>query len=81
MHRHPEMQGERDRVLETVSDPDLVQEGDSGECLAIRFYHRTPLTQKFLVVVYRETSADDGFILTAYFARRPASRRAILWKR
>ena len=75
------MEGERDRILETVRAPDLVQEGDSGERLALRFYPHTPLTQKYLVVVYREISANDGFILTAYFARRPTTRRAILWKR
>ncbi len=27
--RHPEMKGEEDRILETLSSPDYVQEGDS----------------------------------------------------
>lgn len=38
VHRHPEMEGERERVLETVADPDLIQQGDLGELLAIRRY-------------------------------------------
>ena len=35
--------------------------------MAVRFYATTPLTSKFLVVPYREVSAQDGFVLTAYF--------------
>lgn len=29
--RHPEMSGESDRILETLSIPDSVQEGDAGK--------------------------------------------------
>lgn len=78
---HPELQDQRARVLETINHPDFIQEGDAGELLAIRFYERTPLTSKFLVVAYRETSTRDGFVVTAYFTRRPSGRRMTLWKR
>lgn len=77
--RHPEMADQQDRILETVAEPEMVQEGDAGELLAIRHYKRTPLTEKYLVVPYRELSGDDGFILTAYLASRPASWRKIVW--
>jgi hypothetical protein len=80
INRHPEMASLRERVLETVSAPDYIQAGDFGELLAVRFYPRTPLTQKFLVVAYREQAENDGVILTAYLARRPSSRRKIIWK-
>jgi len=73
--------GERARVMETLSAPDLVQKGDWGELLAIRFYERNPVTRKHLVVAYRELGDGDGFVLTAYFARRPSARRVTLWKR
>ena len=79
--RHPEMESQKLRVLETVEAPDSIQEGDFGEVLAIREYRQTPLTNKFLVVAYRETSLEDGFIMTAYFATRPSTRRVTLWKR
>ena len=79
--RHPEMETQRARVLETVESPESVQQGDFGELLAIRHYPQTPLTTKFLVVAYRETSTDDGFIMTAYFASRPSAKRVVLWKR
>lgn len=56
---HPEVGSLRQEVLETVADPDLIQEGDSGELLAIKGYEATPLTSKNLVVPYRETSVED----------------------
>jgi hypothetical protein len=36
---------------------------------------------KTLVVVYRETGADDGFVITAFLTRRPGSfeRRKQVW--
>jgi len=65
VRRHPEMDNQRERVLETLAEPDMIQQGDFGEVLAVRFYLETPLTRKFLVVAYREVSHKDGFILTA----------------
>ncbi len=74
------MQDQKERVLETISSPDLLQNGDSGELLAVRFYRQTPLTAKHLIVAYREVSEQDGFILTAYFTNAPSKRRGIIWK-
>lgn len=71
----------RREVLETVSDPDLVQEGDSGELLAIRHYSKTALTSKYVVVPYRELDDEDGFVLTAYLTSRPSKSRTVTWKR
>jgi uncharacterized protein YuzE len=34
---------------------------------------------EYLVAAYREISSDDGFVLTAYFTRRPSSTRKVLW--
>lgn len=78
--QHPEIATQRDRVLETVKQPEMIQAGDFGELLAVRLYPQTPLTRKYLIVAYRETAANDGFVLTAYLARRPSTRRTILWK-
>jgi hypothetical protein len=79
--RHPEMNDLKKQVLETVTKPDMIQKGDFGELLAIRFYHKIPLTSKFLVVAYREVSPGDGFIITAYLTNEPSNKRIILWKR
>jgi len=81
VHRHPEMDDQRERVLETVAEPDMIQQGDFGELLAVRSYPDTPLTSKFLVVAYQEVGPEDGFILTAYLASRPSARRVTIWKR
>lgn len=79
--RHPEMETQSDRILETVKSPDCIQQGDFGELLAIRQYLKTPLTTKFLIVAYREMDNEDGFIVTAYFTSRISSKRIMLWKR
>jgi hypothetical protein len=81
MHRHPDMETQRERVVETLAEPDIIQEGDFGTLLAARLYPETPLTRKYLVVVYRETSSEDGFVLTAYLASQLSVRRNTLWKR
>ncbi len=79
--RHPEMTGEGERILETLSSPDYVQEGDAGTLIAVRHYPKTPLTEKYCCVIYRELNEEDGFILTAFFASRPAEWRIVVWKR
>jgi len=71
----------RQEILETIAEPDLIQQGDSGELLAIRSYESTPMTRKHLVVPYREISREDGFVLTAYLSNRPSSLRPTIWKR
>jgi hypothetical protein len=36
----------------------------SGTLIAVKHYLKTPLTEKYCCVVYRELSEDEGFILT-----------------
>jgi hypothetical protein len=79
--RHPELVAERTKVLETIADPEMIQEGDFGERLAIRWYNQTSLGAKYVVVAYRELENDDGFVVTAYITRKPSARRMIIWKR
>ncbi len=78
--RHPEMQSQETKVLDTVSVPDLIQEGDAATKIALEHYPASPLTEKFCAVVYREIPEADGFVLTAYFCSRYAAGRRILWK-
>ncbi len=76
---HPELEGQTDKIVDTVQQPDYIQQGDHGTRLAVRLFPKTPLTQKYLVVVYREMG--DGFVVTAYFTSKPAQWRTVLWKR
>jgi hypothetical protein len=75
------MNGEGERILATLAMPEYVQEGDSGTLIAVRHYSKTPLTEKYCCVVYRELSEEDGFVLTAYFATRPADWINVIWER
>ena len=72
---------QEEKLLETVAEPDMIQEGDGGTKIALKHYPQTPLTEKFCAVVYREVSKTDGFVLTGYFCARYASQRRTLWKR
>ena len=75
------MEGCENWILETIENPDFILEGDYGALLAVRRYEKTPVSKdKYLIVVYKESS-DDGFLITAYFTRRYAKWRKVLWQR
>jgi hypothetical protein len=78
--RHPEMKGHSDAIKNAISGPDFVQTGDFGELLSIK---KMPpdLPAKYVVAVYREINHADGFLITAYFTRKPAEWRTTIWKR
>lgn len=77
--RHPELRLSRDKVLETVRDPNLVFPGRYHELLAVRSYEMAG-RDAFVVVVYRESS-KDGFIITAFLSSdiTGLERREKLW--
>lgn len=76
---HSEMAGYYFEILETVEEPEAIYEGKAGECLAVREIERG----KYIVVVYKETSKSDGFIITAFLTRRKKQleRRRKIWQR
>jgi hypothetical protein len=65
---HCELAGLRIEVLEAISNPERILEGNRGELLAIRQME----PEKYLPVVYKE-SKDDGFVITAFVTRRVRS--------
>ena len=69
-------QATTDDVLEIIENPDFVLHGYRGSLIAARGYGR----RRHLMVIYRQVSSDDGFIITAYFISRIAPKEAI-WKR
>jgi len=74
---HSEMAGYYFEVLETVEEPEAIYEGKMGECIAVREIDKG----KHIVVVYRELSREDGFVITAFLTRRrkQLERRRKLW--
>ncbi len=77
VEEHCEMAGLRTEVLETVTAAERVLAGAAGELLAVRMIE----AGKTMVVVYRETASDDGFVITAFLTSRLASldRRQQVW--
>ena len=81
LKNHPELKDCINWITESVENPDFITAGDFGEFIAIRKFDKTPVTfDKYLTVVYKETSKFDGFILTAYFSRTFNQKRRIVWK-
>ncbi|MCW7079506.1 MAG: PBECR2 nuclease fold domain-containing protein [Candidatus Methanospirare jalkutatii] len=76
---HSEMAGYYFEVLETVKEPEAIYEGKMGEYIAVREIEKG----KYIVVVYRELSKGDGFVITAFLTRRKKQleRRRKIWQK
>lgn len=74
---HSEMAGYYFEVLETVEMPEAIYKGQAGECIAIKELEG----DKHIVVIYKEESKQDGFIITAFLTRKKKQfeRRTKLW--
>lgn len=72
----PYMSSYYEKVLGAVENPRWILRGYAGALVAV-----LPLARSnYLHVVYREISQDDGFIMTAFIARK-VNRRMIVWPR
>lgn len=74
VENHDDLAGHYDDVLETVENPTLILKGYGGSLIAVKGV----ASKKYLAVVYKEVTEEDGFIITAYFTSR-ISRRWIRW--
>lgn len=76
---HSEMAGYYFDVLEALEEPEVIYEGNAGELFAVKELEK----DKYIVVIYKESTEKDGFIITAYLTRRKAQldRRRKLWQR
>ena len=76
-YEHDDLVGLRKEVLRAVREPNQVLAGGEGELLAVR---ETDVG-KWMVVVYKEISPSDGFVITAYPTRRARQleRRKVIW--
>ena len=76
VENHDDMAGYYDDVLEIVENPDLVLRGYGGSLIATRGYGRG----RYLAVIYRQVSLQDGFVITAYFTSK-IDRKKVIWRR
>jgi hypothetical protein len=76
------MAGNRDLVVETIENPDYIVAGRAGEFVALHHYVTTSLSEKYVVVVYREFQ-NDGFLITVFMTSRPDTilRQGIVWQK
>ncbi|MFB6229094.1 MAG: PBECR2 nuclease fold domain-containing protein [Halobacteriales archaeon] len=74
----PEMEDQLSRIEETLADPDELRESNQDETVRLyyRHYAKTPVTEKYLLVVAK-AAVDDPFVITAFFTDRIKSGRAI----
>ena len=63
------------QVLEAIEKPDFIVRGNRGTLKATKNIGKN----KWLVVVYREISTKDGFIITAYFLDERA-KGDVIWQ-
>ena len=76
VENHDEMASRFHDLLETIEQPDFVAHGHGGALKAAQNLEG----RKWIVVVYRETTPDDGFVVTAYLSnRRPKGK--VVWQR
>lgn len=70
----PYMESYYERMLDAIEKPTYILQGYAGSLVAVLPVGR----QGFLHVVYKEVSQEDGFIITAFIARK-YNRRIIVW--
>jgi hypothetical protein len=65
---HPEMADQYENIIETLVDPDFVLQSNTDKKaeLVYKHYHKTPVSEKYLVVIIVEGDSDL-FMLTSYF--------------
>ena len=77
VENHDDLAGYYDEVLNTIESPNYVVKGYAQALIALKESGEN----RFLAVVYKETSNDDGFIITAYFTSKiKLEREVIVWQ-
>lgn len=78
IENHDDLAGHYDDVLYTIEDPNYIIEGYRKALIGLKKGTKS----KFLAVVYREVSKEDGFVITAYFTSKiNLEREVIRWQK
>jgi hypothetical protein len=70
----PYMQAYYEKVLDAIERPTWILREYAGALVAVLVLGK----QRYLSVVYRELGQKDGFIITAFIARK-VNRKAMIW--
>lgn len=76
---HTEMTDQRTRIVQTLAEPDSIIStvNDPSVHVYQRFYEKTPVTSKYLLVAVKMLE-KDAFIVTAFFSAR-GKKGDLLW--
>jgi len=77
---HPDIADYFYEILETIENPEIIYEGVNDAKIAVRMFQDR--NNKFVVTVYKESTATDGFVIIAYFSTRKQEfqKKKVLWK-
>jgi hypothetical protein len=77
---HPEVADYYFEILETIEQPELIYEGKNEELIAIKKFEK--ISSKFVVVIYKETNEQDGFIISAFVSKHQQEfdKKKVIWK-
>ena|ERR1051325_156889 len=75
---HSELAGYFYEIIDAIENPDEIYSGNAEELLAVK-----KINSKFLIVIYKEISDSDGFIITAFISKRIEylTNKKLLWKK
>lgn len=67
-------------ILETIETPEIIYAGEKSAKIAVKNVPKEE--NKFVVVIYRDSIGNDGFVITAYLTKklRKFSSKEVLWK-
>jgi len=76
---HSEMAGYYFEILETIENPEVIYKGREEEFIAVKAIEEG----KYIVVIYKETSKEDGFVITSFLTKRKKQleRRPKIWEK
>ncbi|HLG29655.1 MAG TPA: hypothetical protein VI387_05535 [Candidatus Brocadiales bacterium] len=79
---HDYMAGNQDMVFESLEDPDKIISGGKKEFIAIKHYDKTSISEKHVIVIYKEED-KGGFVITAFMTSKPEKiiKKGVIWKR
>ena len=78
IENHDDLAGYYDETLNTIEEPDYIIKGYKDVLVALKEVKKG----KFLAVIYKEISKEDGFVITSYFTDKiKLEKEAILWQK
>jgi len=74
VNNKPYMEAYYDRILSCIEKPTWILHGYAGSLIAVLSVAK----QRYLHVVYKEIGQNDGFVITAFIAKKH-NRKMIIW--